>query len=512
MTIEEQPKTREELYEKIKSSSKEEFILNDMIRLGFWPQSGVIPQDPADDIKKTAELRKELQDLRQQHSNLHNQEYLIKKLREERLLESKKKQKETKERREKEKIERSENWKQKKETDITFLGEGYSTQLNNKESNIEKLKVHNLKEYSDILSLSKDMGVSVGQLRFFAFSRKVSKVSHYRRFAIPKKSGGNRIISAPMPKLKNLQYWILENILNKVQLENEAHGFVSGKSIKTNAIQHLNPEVIVNIDLKDFFPSISYKRVKGIFASLGYSQQISTIFALICTEPTLEEVELDNQKYYVQTSERFLPQGAPTSPALTNILCRSLDVCLKSLADENGFTYTRYADDLTFSCKDQENSKNIGKIITNVSKIVENAGLKVNDKKTHVSRKNSKQEVTGIVVNKKLNVDKDTLKKLRATLHNIEQNGLENAKWNNSKDVLYSLVGYVNFVIQVNPVKGELFKAQLSGIIRKYDWKPTKKIYNKVVIENNFPILEETIIKDSKEDKTPKEKKWWNIF
>lgn len=512
MTIEEQPKTREELYETIKKTSKEEFILNDMIRLGFWPQSGIVPQDPANDIKRMAELRKELQDLRQKHSSLHNEEYLIKKLREERLAESKRKQKETKERKEKEKLERSENWKNKKETDIIYLGEGYSTQLNNKESNISKLKEHNLKDYSNIVDLANDMNITVGQLRFLAFSRKVSKVSHYKRFSIPKKSGGTRIISAPMQKLKNLQHWILENILNKVEIENEAHGFVTGKSIKTNAIQHINPEVVINIDLKDFFPSISYKRVKGIFASLGYSQQISTILALICTEPEIEEIELDNEKYYVQKSERFLPQGAPTSPALTNILCRSLDTCLKYLADENGFTYTRYADDLTFSCKDQESSKNIGKVISKVSKIVENAGLKVNNKKTHIARKNSKQEVTGIVVNKKLNVDKVTLKKLRATLHNIENNGLENANWNNSKDVIYSLVGYVNFVIQVNPVKGEIFKAQLSRIIRKYDWKPTKKIYNKIIIENNIPTLEETIIKSLKDEEVSKEKKWWNIF
>uniref|UniRef100_A0AAU6WR92 RNA-directed DNA polymerase n=1 Tax=Chryseobacterium endophyticum TaxID=1854762 RepID=A0AAU6WR92_9FLAO len=128
------------------------------------------------------------------------------------------------------------------------------------------------------------------------------------------------------------QQWILDNILNRLPVEDVAHGFVSGKSIVTNAAPHLGKAVIINIDLKDFFPSISYKRVKGLFSKLGYSEQLSTIFALICTQAHTEEVLIDGLTYFVQKGERFLPQGSPASPAISNMISYKLDKRLQGLA------------------------------------------------------------------------------------------------------------------------------------------------------------------------------------
>src|SRR5205807_7112503 len=104
----------------------------------------------------------------------------------------------------------------------------------------------------------------------------------------------------------------------------------------------------VNLDVEQFFPTIGQRRIKGMFRSLGYGEQVATILSLICSEPEVREVELDSQVYQVACGSRSLPQGAPSSPAITNILCRGLDARLARIAEGLGFRYTRYADDMTF--------------------------------------------------------------------------------------------------------------------------------------------------------------------
>ncbi len=510
----ERPRTRQELYERIRQTSKEEFILEEMIRFGFWPAEGDLPQDPADEIRRRGEIGRQLSELRTQERNLGNEEKMLKELRKRRMEESKRKRQETKERRERERKERTEAWKEKKKQDIIYLGEGVSAELNNKEPNEERLKSHNLPKYSTALEIATAMNISIGALRFLAFSRKTSTTTHYVRFKIPKKTGGERTISAPMPRLKAAQNWILHNILEKVKLHEAAHGFCSEHSIVSNARPHLGAEVLVNIDLKDFFPSISYKRIKGLFKSLGYSEAAATIFALVCTEPTVEEVVLDGKTYYVATSNRHLPQGAPTSPALTNILCRRLDKRLTKAATDLGFIYTRYADDLTFSAIG-ESCRNICNILNKTHDIVKHEGLTVNTEKTRVLRKGRQQEVTGIVVNKKLNISKKTLKKFRATLYQIEKYGTEGKHWGHTPDVIAAIQGFANFVYMVNPEKGRVLKAKVRAIIQKYNWKPTwkRKLPPPSAVAEpttTTPKTTEPTQPEVKENKT--NKKWWKLF
>lgn len=275
------------------------------------------------------------------------------------------------------------------------------------------------------------------------------------------------MISAPMPRLKEAQYWILVNILEKVLVNDKAHGFVPKRSIVTNAQPHVKAELVINIDLKDFFPSIHYPRVKGVFQSFGYSEQLSTLLGLICTEPDCDQIELDGTTYYVAGAERFLPQGAPTSPAITNIICRKLDSRLTGITGKLGFNYTRYADDLTFSASGEATAK-VKTLLGFIRKIVREEGLMIHPEKFLVLRKGSRKEVTGLVVNDKPGVNAKELDRFRALLFQIEKDKtLVGKHWKNSPHLLASMKGYASYISMVDPAKGnrwwkELIKSCLS--------------------------------------------------
>ena len=189
-----------------------------------------------------------------------------------------------------------------------------------------------------------------------------------------------------MPRLKRAQYWILGNILEKLPLHDTAHGFVNQRSIVTNAEPHVSADVVVNMDLKDFFPTVTYKRIKGVFCKLGYCEEVATVLALLCSEPEVDEVELDGETFYVARSERYLPQGAPTSPAISNLLCRNLDRRVFGASKKLEFTYTRYADDLTFSGT-RKAAHQLRKLLWRVEQIVEDEGFVIHPDKTRIMRK-----------------------------------------------------------------------------------------------------------------------------
>jgi RNA-directed DNA polymerase len=469
----EPPRTREELYERIRQTSREEFILDDMIRLGFWPEQGVAPKDPADEIRRRAELQRELNDVRQENRHLLNEEALIREMRKRRLTESRRKRQETKERRERERQERAAHWREKQGKEIIFLGATVSGGLNYTECDAARLRSYGLPHLSTAAEIAAAAGLTVNELRFLAFDRKTSTVNHYIRFQAPKKTGGVRQISAPMPRLKAVQHWLLRHVLERVELDDCAHGFRQGRSIVSNARPHVGAETIVNLDLQDFFPTITYRRVKGLFRSFGYSEAAATIFGLLCTEPAVEEVELDGRKYFVATGARHLPQGAPTSPAITNALCRRLDRRLLKTAGDLGFIYTRYADDLTFSASG-ESLRHLGGLLTRVEAIVTHEGFSVHPAKTRVVRRSRRQDVTGVVVNSRPNVSRQELKRFRAALYQIEKDGPAGKRWGNSPDVIASIQGFANFVYMVNPDKGAELQRRVRSIVGKYGWEPVK--------------------------------------
>lgn len=507
------PKSAQDIWDRLRTSTRDELILEEMIRLGFWPAQGNVPEDPADEIRRRGEIYRELEELRKQNRHLHNEAALIKEMRKRRLAESKKKRQETKERHERERRERAEAWRLKKAQEIVYLGEAVSGGLDSLAPDDAKLQSLGLPRCATSQDIAAQMGITVNELRFLAFARQTSEVTHYRRFKIPKKTGGERLISAPMPRLKAAQQWVVQNILTRVALNEAAHGFRAQRSIVSNARPHLRAECVVNIDLKDFFPSISYKRVKGMFRTFGYSEAAATIFALICTEPEAAEVELDGKRYYVALTDRHLPQGAPSSPAITNILCRRLDRRLNGLAAKHGFVYTRYADDLTFSASGQSLA-NICNLLGGVEAIVKHEGFEINADKTRVLRKGRCREVTGIVINDRLSVPREELRRFRATLFQIEKDGPQGKRWGNSQDIFASLLGFANFVYMVDADKGAQLRARVRALIDKHGWqqpKITPKKKPPVTTPAGSGISAQSAPKE-KESEGKSNKKWWKLF
>ena len=351
----------------------------------------------------------------------------------------------------------------RKQTDIVFLGRGVSGGLADRRANVEKLHRLQLPVLASPEDVAKALNLAIPRLRWLAFHSEASTVTHYVRFQVPKKSGGMRELAAPHRDLAGAQQWILMNVLEKIPTHDAAHGFVPGRGTMSNAVPHIGRAAVVNLDLKDFFPSITFPRVKGIFQDLGYSPAAATIFALLCTECPRRKVEYNGKVLHVAAGPRGLPQGACTSPALSNLLARRLDSRLAGIAKKLGFAYTRYADDLTFSGPPEAAAKT-GYLLARVRHIVGDEKLTVNETKTRVQRPNMRQTVTGIVVNQRPNVSRRVTKRLRAILHQAKKNGLAAQNRDKRENFEFWLDGMIAYVQMVNPEKGKKLKEQFKQV------------------------------------------------
>src|SRR5689334_15388874 len=248
--------TRQELYDRIRQSSKDEVILEEMIRLGFWPDGEGAPSPAAEAIRSRGEAMRELSELQRQNATLGDPERALKEMHKRRKAEAMARRQETKRRNAEARQRRAFAWYERRKRDVLYLGEDVSRGLHTRTTTT---RLHDgLPALADAKALADAMGVPLGELRFLVFNRKVASVNHYQRFTIPKKSGGERLISAPMPRLKRTQYWVLDNILARVPLHDAAHGFAPQRSILTNARNHVGRDVVINLDLKDFFPTLTY--------------------------------------------------------------------------------------------------------------------------------------------------------------------------------------------------------------------------------------------------------------
>lgn len=459
--------SRAELYAHLQTHSKDELVLAEMQKLGFWPSNQQQPVPAQELIQREAELQRQLSDLTQRLAEVQDPARALREMRKQRMAAAKQRRLETQRQRLEQKHQRALHWHQRRQHEILFLGEGVSSALNYRQSNHEKLKAKALPILNNAAELAQAIGITLAELRFLSFHREVSRVHHYRHFCLPKKSGGLRQISAPMPRLKRCQYWILDKLLAHQECHPAAHGFIRQHSILSNARPHINQAVVINLDLKDFFPSTGWRAVRQVFSELGYSAQVSTILALLSTEIPVQKLKLDGVEYYAAMGERHLPQGAPSSPMITNLLCQSLDKRLQAAAQKLGFVYTRYADDLSFSCAAEAQGA-VGKLLWRVRKIIADAGYTLHPDKLRIMRRHQKQEVTGIVVNQKANLDSKTLHKFRATLHQIESKGLAGAHWQDAPEVLSAMEGYARYVCMVNPEKGQPWLARLVKLRQQY--------------------------------------------
>ena len=454
--------TRQEIYDQIKASSKEEFILKEMQRLGYWAKAEQ-PSLATNFIQQKAQLQKQLSHLSQQ---IRDPQAALKALHQQRMAEARQKRVETKIKQEVQRYQRALNWHHTQQQQIHYLGDSAGFKTDEQTSDTARLKVHQLPIAHNATALAKLMGISLNELRFLSYSQTVSKVSHYQHFAIQKKTGGTRLISAPMPRLKRLQYWVLVNILQLLPQSEQAHGFIHQRSIVTNARPHVGQAIVINLDLKDFFPTISYVRILGLFKKLGYNTEVASLLALLCSESETQAVEMDGQRYFIQQGSRRLPQGAPTSSLISNLLCRRLDKRLQGLANKYGFVYTRYADDLTFSTTDKNAA--VRGLLHWVKATIAEEGFNVHPDKTRIMRQGARQEVTGVVVNQHLSLDKHQLKRFRALLFQIDKDGYAGKTWGNGKHLSASIKAYAHYVKMVNPVKGMQFLQQIAAIEAKH--------------------------------------------
>lgn len=242
---------------------------------------------------------------------------------------------------------------------------------------------------------------------------KVNVDNLYSSFKIPKKSGGERVIQSPKKDLKNIQAKLAHSIDlyiadQKKYDNNVSHAFKKNKGIITNSKVHRNKKIVLNLDLENFFESIHFGRVRGYFNKNNMFKlpiEVATILAqLTCYKGSL-------------------PQGAPTSPTISNLICEVLDYRILSLARKYKLKYTRYADDLTFSTNNNEFVNLYSQFLDEVSKIILKSGFKINTKKTRLQFWNSRQSVTGIVVNKKINVPREYYKNTRAMANQLYKSG-----------------------------------------------------------------------------------------
>lgn len=280
--------------------------------------------------------------------------------------------------------------------------------------------------------------------------------SGYVEFEIAKAKGGTRRIAAPRKPLRAVQRKILEAILAKVPVHDACHGFVKGRSTVTNAKPHEGAALVIKLDLKDFFPTVHYRRVVGLFSFLGYNEGVAKQLAALTTyRPKLPDGTV--------VWPGVLPQGAPTSPALANLACRRLDQRLAKLAEKYGAVYTRYADDLTLSFAKPPEIR-IGRLLWFVDAICEMEGFIERPDKRRILRAKHQQRITGIVVNAGIHVPRADRKKFRAILFNCKKHGLASQAKGRADFEAY-LQGYAAYVHMVEPALGAKWMAEVAQLI-----------------------------------------------
>src|SRR6187399_1139547 len=287
----------------------------------------------------------------------------------------------------------------------------------------------------------------------------------YVAFEVPKASGGVRVLHAPRPELKRLQRELLRMFLAPLEAHTAAHGFVAGRSTVTNATPHIGARVILKLDIVDFFPTIHFGRVAGLFERHGAGHEAArTLAAIVTFRPKLPDGRI--------AWPSVLPQGAPTSPMLSNLVCRRLDARLTGLAERTGAAYTRYADDLTFSFRDVP-EQGIGHFAWWVNQILGQEGFIENLKKRHVIRTSGQQRVTGLVTNTGLSVPRAARRRFRAVLHSCQQHGVTQEVTGHEEPRAY-LLGFASYVAMVQPAAGAKFRAQVAALLSD-DRKPVVK-------------------------------------
>lgn len=311
------------------------------------------------------------------------------------------------------------------------------------------------------------------QVRGRAGEESSESLQHYRYRPVHKRFGQVRLIEAPKPRLKALQRQLLIEILEPIPLHEAAHGFRSGRSNQTFAAPHVGQRVVLKIDLQDFFPRIAQARVSALYRALGYSEAVADLLTGLCVNTTpvsvwsdLRDISREElRRVEVLYGRPHLPQGAPTSPALANLCAYRLDCRLAALATAAGARYTRYADDLAFS-GGEELVRSINRFHLVACTIAMEEGFAVHHRKTRIMRSSVRQQLTGLVVNERLNIRRTDFDELKAILTNCVRHGPAAQNRDGHLDFRAHLLGRVSHVALVHPGRGE----KLRAIWERIEW------------------------------------------
>jgi len=311
--------------------------------------------------------------------------------------------------------------------------------------NIFRLRHLGLPVMDDLHDMSKATRISVETLRLLIFRADF----RYRVYTLEKKGTEKklRIIHQPSRELKALQGWVLRNILDKLSSSPFSMGFEKKQSILNNATPHIGANFILNIDLEDFFPSLTSEKVFGVFYSLGYNRYISSCLTKICCY------------------KKLLPQGAPSSPKLANLICSKLDYRIQGYAGSRGLIYTRYADDLTLSA---QSMKKVVKAKDFLLSIIPTEGLIVNNRKTCISGPRGQKKVTGLVISQeKAGIGRKEYKELRAKIHYVFLGKFQD---------IDHVKGWLAFILSVDIKNHRRLLVYINRLEKKFGFNPFSKM------------------------------------
>jgi RNA-directed DNA polymerase len=315
------------------------------------------------------------------------------------------------------------------------------------------------------------LGISVTELDWFADVRAINpaegQLAHYRYVWVPK-SHGMRLTEVPKIRLRDIQRKILRGILDPVPVHAAAHGFRQGKSCRTYVEPHIGREMVLRVDLRDFFPSIPAGRVHALFSTLGYPEAVARTLTGLCTNAVPMSVARHGAESWLAAKRLgapHLPQGAPTSPALANLCALHLDLRIDELARSMDGQYTRYADDLAIS-GGEALRRRISAVTNLVTVIAVEEGFAVNHRKTRAMHRSHRQLLTGVVINDKPNVRREDFDRLKAILTNCVRHGPISQDRDRERDFKAHLAGRIAHVASLNWERGK----KLQEIFRRIDW------------------------------------------
>lgn len=286
----------------------------------------------------------------------------------------------------------------------------------------------NMKQF--ILSLNLVPGKRSGEEQLkLLYSISNNPEKYYTKKYIMKKDGTKRRLLVPSPLLKKIQRNILNHVLKGIQVSEYATAYVPNKSLKDNASVHVGNKIVLKLDIKNFFGNITFEQLYAALPSTVFPPSVKVLLLKLCTY------------------QDYLPQGAPTSPYLSNLVMKNFDAYIGNYCTNQHIRYTRYSDDLTFS-----GDFDVKVLKNKVEGFLDAMGFSLNEVKTRVLRPGNRQMITGVVVNQKLNVSKSMRKKIRQDVFFIQKYGLENHNKRTKQSLTYaSLLGKINYVLFLDP-------------------------------------------------------------